>query len=80
MIKSGKALRKRRRAKNASMTPAMPQAGQDTVNAALLDPKEAGADADPSVEDPLLDWPEVEAEKDRWLLDRNGEGNESPDR
>jgi hypothetical protein len=30
-----------------------------------------------SVEDPLGDWPETDA--DRWLLDRKGDGVEAPD-
>jgi hypothetical protein len=84
MKKSGKARHKPRRAKNGPASPAAPLTLQDAgaVSAALFEPKEreAGADADPSVEDPLQDWPEIEAEKDRWLLDRNGGGNEPPDR
>jgi hypothetical protein len=82
MNKSGKTRRKPRRARNKAAIPAAPQTPQDAVNPALFEPKEgeSRADADPSVEDPLQDWPEVEAEKDQWLLDRNGEGNEPPDR
>jgi len=51
-------------------TPAFLEPGKEAVE----------ADADPSVEDPLQDWPELEAEKDEWLLERDGEGNEPPDR
>jgi hypothetical protein len=52
------------------------------VSLALFEPteKKAAADADASVEDPLQDWPEIEAEKDQWLLERNGRGDEPPDR
>lgn len=82
MNKSGKARRKPRRARNRVATPAAPLTPQDAVNPALFEPKEgeSGADADPSVEDSLQDWPEIEAEKDQWLLDRSGEDDEPPDR
>jgi hypothetical protein len=82
--KSGKARRKPRRAKNGPAILAAPPTLQDAgaVSPALFEPeeKEAEADADPSVEDPLQDWPEIDAEKDRWLLDRNGGGDEPPNR
>jgi hypothetical protein len=35
-----------------------------------------GPKAERSVEDPLGDWPETDA--DRWLLDREGESVETP--
>jgi hypothetical protein len=35
-----------------------------------------GPKAERSVQDPLGDWPETDA--DRWLLDREGEGVEEP--
>ena len=80
MTKSGKARRKPRRARNA--IPAAPQTPRDAVSLALFEPteKKAAADADASVEDPLQDWPEIEAEKDQWLLERNGRSDEPPDR
>ena len=80
MRKSARPRRKPRRTKNRPAVP-VAQGPQDTVNLALLDSKEkeARADTDASVEDPLQDWPEVEAEKDQWLLERNGEGNDPPD-
>jgi hypothetical protein len=36
-----------------------------------------GKNADRSVQDPLGDWPQTDA--DRWLLDREGEGVETPE-
>jgi len=80
MTKTRKARRKPRRARNA--IPAAPQTPRDAVSLALFEPteKKAAADADASVEDPLQDWPEIEAEKDQWLLERNGRGDEPPDR
>lgn len=82
MKKSPGSRRKPRRTKSRRVVPAVQQRPQDAVNPALLDSKEkkATADADASVEDPLQDWPEVEAERDQWLLERNGEDNEPPDR
>jgi hypothetical protein len=81
MKKSAKSRRKPRRTKNRR-DPVAQQGPQDAVNLALLESKEkkATTDADASVEDPLQDWPEVEAEQDQWLLERNGENNEPPDR
>lgn len=46
---------------------------------ALLGTEEANPEDERSVEDPLQDWPETEAEKDQWLVERNGEGGEPPD-
>jgi hypothetical protein len=82
MKKRVKSRRKARRTKNRRAIPVVQQGPQDAVNPALFGSKEkeAAADADASVEDPLQDWPEVEAEKDQWLLERNGEGKEPPDR
>jgi hypothetical protein len=79
--KSARSRRKPRRTKKRP-TIGIAQRPQDAVNPALLDSKEkeARADADASVEDPLQDWPEVEAEKDQWLLEREGEGDEPPER
>jgi hypothetical protein len=37
------------------------------------------AEGDGSVQDPLEDWPELAAERDRWLLERPGEGVEEPE-
>jgi len=45
----------------------------------IIDFAETIQDSDASVEDPLLDWPEVEEEKDQWVLERNGERDDSPD-
>ena len=83
MKKSAKSRRKARRTRNRRAIPVAQQGPQDAVNPAPFEEKEkeAAANADASVEDPLQDWPEVEAEKDQWLLERNdGEGNETPDR
>lgn len=44
-----------------------------------LDLAEPLRDSDASVEDPLLDWPELEEEKDQWVLERNGERDDAPD-
>jgi len=44
-----------------------------------IDFAETVQDSDASVEDPLLDWSEVEDEKDQWLLERNGDRDDSPD-
>jgi hypothetical protein len=38
--------------------------------------RERGPKAERSVQDPLGDWPETDA--DRWLLDREGDGVEAP--
>jgi hypothetical protein len=32
--------------------------------------------AEGAVQEPLADWPEAEAEQDRWVLERPGEGVE----
>jgi len=82
MKKVASSRRKRRRTKSRRAVPAVQPGPQDAVSPALLESREkdAGADADPSVEDPLQDWPELEAEKDEWLVERDGEGNEPPDR
>jgi hypothetical protein len=37
------------------------------------------AEGEGSVEDSLEDWPELEAERERWLLERPGEGVEEPE-
>ena len=83
MTKSGRARRKPRARKRPAI-PAAPPTPQDAdaVNPALFESKEEEppADAEASVEDPLQDWPEVEAEKDQWLLERNGKEDEPPDR
>jgi hypothetical protein len=83
VTRSGRARRKPRARKRLAI-PAAPPTPQDAgaVNPALFESKqeEAAADAEVSVEDPLQDWPEVEAEKDQWLLERNGKENEPPDR
>jgi len=79
MTRSGKARRKRQPA-----APVAPQTPQDAnaVNPALFESKEkeVAADDEASVQDPLQDWPESEPEDDRWLLERDDEGNEPPDR
>jgi hypothetical protein len=82
MKKGASSRRKRRRTKSKRAVPAVQQRPQDAVNPALFESgeKEAEADADPSVEDPLQDWPELEAEKDEWLVERNGDEDEPPDR
>ncbi len=79
----GKRTKLLRKLPPAREEPAMPAATQDAEGAgpAFLDwrEREPEAVADLSIEDPLQDWPELEAEKDRWLLERNGGGSE-PDR
>ena len=80
MKKSARSRRKARRTRSRRAIPVAQRGPQDAVNPALFEEKEAAADVDASVEDPLQDWPEVEAEKDQWLLERNDEGNEPPDR
>ena len=84
MSKTRKVPRKLRPSGTKPAIPAAPQTPQDAgaASPALFESREkdAGADADPSVEDPLQDWPELEAEKDEWLLERDSEGNEPPDR
>jgi len=82
--KSRKVPRKLRRSGKRPAVPAAPQGPQDAgaASPALFESKEKDpeGDAEPSVEDPLQDWPELETEKDEWLLERDGEGNEPPDR
>lgn len=73
--------KKRRRAK-AKRKPAPSAARPRDLGAAsraLLDTEEASPEDERSVEDPLQDWPETEAEKDQWLVERDGEDREPPD-
>ena len=70
---------RRARAKRKPATAATRPRDLGAASRALLDTEEAGPEDERSVEDPLRDWPETEAEKDQWLVERNGEDREPPD-
>jgi hypothetical protein len=81
-----KAKRKRRatsRGRAKAAAPVVRSEGADAPGHALLglepDRGAQAAAGEGSVEDPLEDWPELEAERDRWLLERPGEGVEEPE-
>ncbi len=68
--------RRGRRKEPAALTA---QRHSGAAGRAPIDFEEPIPEGESSVEDPLQDWPEVEVEKDRWLLERNGERDEAPD-
>jgi len=75
---------RKRRAKPATartLAPPVPAPPVDEADRALPQPeggrRARGPKAERSVQDPLGDWPETDA--DRWLLDREGEGVEAPE-
>lgn len=74
---------RKRRAKPETAGPlaTAPPLPPDEADRALPQPEDGrrgrGAKAERSVQDPLGDWPDADA--DRWLLDREGEGVEAPE-
>ena len=80
MTRAKKVSRKKRAPrKSTSAVSVRPPQDMD-ARRALLELEEAGGD--PSVEDSLEDWPEMEQEQkqDEWLLGLNGKDKEPPDR
>ena len=81
----GSAKRKTRADSRAKAPPSQPATAPDELDAAsraLVEAEGARLDRRPevapeeSVQAPLADRPEVEAEEDRWLLERSAEGVE----
>jgi hypothetical protein len=70
---------RRAKAKRKAAPSATLSRSPGAASRALLDTEEAGPEDERSVEDPLRDWPETEAERDQWLVERNGEDREPPD-
>jgi hypothetical protein len=80
-----RARRARRAGSRTKAQPVPPVAVPEDLNAAIAALLEAedgrmgrqpDVAAEGSVQDPLADWPEVETEQDRWVLERPGEGVE----
>jgi hypothetical protein len=76
----GSRKRRARPTKARKLAPPVPAPPVDEADRALPQPeggrRARGPKAERSVQDPLGDWPETDA--DRWLLDREGEGVEAP--
>ena len=78
MTRAQKVGRKKRAPRKSTNAVAVRPPQNMDVSRALLDSGEGAGD--PSVDDPLQDWPETEQEQDAWLLERHGKDTEAPDR